>query len=88
MMDIALQYERPTAVVTTADATTVALAANVLRPPVAFRGRVRDPLRLRQLLLAQHAAANAGARPITDATVRATLDPVVTVQPDRVVLRR
>ncbi len=76
-MDIILAYARPTQV-----ATTVALATNVRRPPVTFAGRVRDPLLLRQLLLVQHQVAAAA----NDAAWRTTLDPVVTVQPDQLVI--
>jgi hypothetical protein len=79
-MEITLVYARPTQVATTAETTTIMLAANARRPSVAFAGRVRDPLLLRQLLLAQHRIAAAA----NDAEWRKALDPVVTVHPDQI----
>lgn len=81
-MDITLAYARPTQVATTAEATTITLATNTRRPPVSFAGRVRDPLVLRQSLLAHQQIVVAA----NDAEWRKTLDPVVTVQPDQLVI--
>jgi hypothetical protein len=50
-MELTLTYTAPTIVTARAEATTVQLATDTRRP-VAFHGRVREPLRLRQMLLA------------------------------------
>ena len=87
-MDVSLAYDRPTTVVTEAEAATVALAVNRQRGAVAFAGRAHDPLLLRQLLLAQHACASNDARGaakgwLSEADWRQTLDPIMTVHPDQ-----
>jgi hypothetical protein len=86
-MDVTLAYDQPTQVTTRDDATSVALATDAQRP-AAFAGRVRDPLRLRQLLLALHGATAAnvsGKGWLSETDWRATLDPIVTIHPDQVI---
>lgn len=86
-MDVTLAYAQPTQVTTRGNTTTVALATEEQRPAL-FAGRVRDPLRLRQLLLALHGAtaANvAGKGWLSETDWRATLDPIVTIHPDQVI---
>lgn len=90
-MDVTLAYDQPTAVVRQPEAMTLALAANQQRGGVSFTGRARDPLRLRQLLLAQHACVANDLRAgdkgwLTEGDWRQTLDPIVTVQPDQLCL--
>src|SRR5215471_17745160 len=88
-MDVTLAYDRPTALDTEKQALLLHLAANRQRADVRFRGRVRDPLGLRQALLAFHACLTLGVRNQGGAWLdenewRQTPDPVVTVQPDQI----
>lgn len=74
-------YTTHTTVTTTLNDSALDFATNLRRLPVAFRGRVRDPLLMRQMMIAMHEVI------IGDFTIdrRAfTLDPVITVHPDQV----
>ncbi|HEU4328846.1 MAG TPA: SWIM zinc finger family protein [Roseiflexaceae bacterium] len=79
-MDVALAYARHTSCASTLSSSALDFATNLRRPPVAFRGRVREPLLLRQLLLALHTVV------ISDYSESERwswqLDPVITVHPD------
>jgi hypothetical protein len=81
-MELTLAYDAPTAVTMRGAATTVQLATDTQRP-AAFRGRVRDPLRLRQMLSALQGWLDVDAR--SDQEFSGGLrDPVVTVHPDQI----
>ena len=79
-MDVALAYSRRTICTGSLTSSALAFATNLRRAPVAFHGRVHEPVLLRQLLLALHEVV------ISDYTERVrwawTLDPVITVHPD------
>ncbi len=53
-MEVALAYDGPTTVITTPEVSALEIATNRRRAPVAFRGRVKAPYLLRQLLLGLH----------------------------------
>jgi hypothetical protein len=53
--EMVLDYDGLSGVVATDDVTRLALAGNLKREPVAFEGRIKDPLRLREALSALHA---------------------------------
>ncbi len=84
-MELTLTYNAPTAVVTRGDRATVRLAADSHRQ-VAFRGRVRDPLRLRQMLLAMQRCLAIDARAGGERDQGPLCDPIVTVHPDQIFL--
>jgi hypothetical protein len=81
-MEIALAYDRRTSLALSAGGAALDFAANLLRKPVSFRGRMRDPLLLRQLLLALHTSIVSDMRFDEEAWLT-TLDPVVTVHDDQ-----
>jgi hypothetical protein len=88
-MDITYSYDQPTALITRPDRTLLALAASRRKQAVRFQGIVRDPLRLRQALLAFHSVLALNARGqrgewLDDDTWRQTPDPIVSVQPDQI----
>ena len=80
-MEVALAYHHPTTVVTALDQAVMDFAANLRRGPVAFRGRVREPVLLRQLLFALH---NLIVTDYSEELQSWLLDPVITVHPDQV----
>lgn len=82
-MEVALAYDRRTTLATSLGAAALDFAANLFRRPVSFGGRVRDPLLLRQLLLALHQSVLSDQRFDEDAWLRQTLDPVITVHHDQ-----
>ena len=53
-MDVAVSYTTPSAVEWTPGAARVRLSGASERPPVRYRGRVQDPIRLREALLCLH----------------------------------
>ena len=79
-MDVALAYSRHTTCTSSLTSSALDFATNLRRAPVAFHGRVREPVLLRQLLLALHEVV------ISDYSQSErwawTLDPVITVHPD------
>ncbi len=81
-MEIALAYDRRTSLALSAGGTALDFAANLLRKPVSFRGRATEPLLLRQLLLALHAAVISDLGWDEEAWLT-TLDPVITVHDDQ-----
>src|SRR5215469_8377784 len=81
-MEIALAYDRRTSLALSPGGTALDFAANLLRKPVSFRGRVRDPLLLRQLLSALHSTVVSDLRWNEEAWLT-TLDPVITVHHDQ-----
>ncbi len=82
-MQLALAYDHRTSLATTLGATALDFAVNLRRRPVAFRGRVREPLRLRQLLLALHQTITSDMRWMDEDVWQRTLDPVITVHHDQ-----
>jgi len=64
-MEIALAYDRRTSLALSAGGTALDFAANLLRKPVSFRGRVKEPLLLRQLPgLRAHNGGNLNGNPL------------------------
>jgi predicted nucleic acid-binding Zn finger protein len=78
-MELTVAYETHSNLITGFDGSQLGFAANLQRPPVAFRGKVLDPVPLRQLMIAMHEVI------LSDYTVERSswlLDPVITVHPD------
>jgi SWIM zinc finger len=82
-MEVALAYDHRTTLATTLGAAALDFAANLFRRPVSFRGRVQEPLLLRQLLLALHESIMSDLRWMNEDEWLKTLDPVITVHPDQ-----
>ncbi len=82
-MEVALAYDRRTSLVTSLTTAALDFAANLHRPPVSFRGRVKEPVLLRQLLGALHRVILGDFRWMDDEAWQFTLDPVITVHPDQ-----
>jgi hypothetical protein len=82
-MEVALAYDRRTSLETGLGATALDFAANRLRRPVSFRGRVLEPLLLRQLLLTLHASLRSDLRYGEEEQLARVLDPVVTIHDDQ-----
>jgi hypothetical protein len=80
-MDITFAYQQRTACVTTLSDSALDFAANLRRAPVGFRGQVKEPVLLRQLLIALHEVVLSD---YSDPWRWAgwLLDPVITVHPD------
>lgn len=79
-MQFTFTYNQSTAVVNGFNSSALAFAADLRRAPVAFHGRVKDPLLMRHMLLALHDTILGDfTRP-----VEARLDPVITVHPDQI----
>ena len=80
-MQVALAYSQRTSLVTSLTGSALDFATNLRRPPVSFRGRVKEPVLLRQLLIALHEVV------LSDYSVAGErwswmLDPVITVHHD------
>lgn len=84
-MELALAYDHRTSLARTRGAAALDFAVDLFRRPVAFRGRVKDPVLLRQLLLALHEGILSDARWHDPDVQRRTLDPVITVHPDQLI---
>ncbi len=82
-MEVALAYDHRTSLVTTAQGAAFDLAANVRRSPVAFRGRVKEPLLFRQLMVALHECIVSDLRWVEEDRWLWMLDPVITVHHDQ-----
>lgn len=80
-MQIETAYQTRTSVLSSFNASAVDFAANILRAPVSFHGDVRQPLLMRQLMVAMHEVIISDLR-----WGRSTwqLDPVITVHPDEI----
>src|SRR5262245_7739057 len=80
-MDVTFAYQQRTTFATTLSDSALDFAANLRRAPVVFRGQVREPVLLRQLLVALHEVVLSD---FTDPWRWAgwLLDPVITVHPD------
>ncbi len=78
-MEFALAYDHRTAISNDFNSSALDFATNLRRAPVAFQGRVRDPLLMREMMLALHETILGEFR---SDIVSALLDPVVTVHPD------
>ncbi|MCU0493993.1 MAG: hypothetical protein MUD01_20575 [Chloroflexaceae bacterium] len=81
-MEVSLAYNQRTACTTTLHESALDFAANLRRPPVRFSGQVKEPVLLRQLMVAMHEVV------ISDYTDpwrwMWVLDPVITVHPDEI----
>ena len=53
-MEVAFAYNQHTTLTTTLNESALDFATNLHRPPVAFQGRVKEPLLLRNLMVALH----------------------------------
>jgi len=82
-MEVALAYDHHTTLLTSLESVALDFAVNTRRPPVAFRGRVKEPVLLRQFLLALHNVILGDFRWVSDEEWLRTLDPVITVHPDQ-----
>jgi hypothetical protein len=78
-MLFSLAYDTPTDVISGMNDSAMAFAANVRRAPVSFNGVVRDPLLMRELMIAMHEVILSDARFMWRGW---TLDPVITAHPD------
>lgn len=78
-MQVALAYEGRTQLVNEWNGSALEFAANTRRAPVAFQGNVRDPILMRELMIAMHEAILSDAN--SDIGIW-LLDPVITVHPD------
>jgi hypothetical protein len=85
-MEIALAYDHRSSLATLLGSAALDFAANLRRRPVAFRGRVREPLLLRQLLLALNDVITSDMVAYYSDAWRRTLDPVITVHHDQLFL--
>lgn len=83
-MEVALAYDHRSSLATLLGSAALDFAANLRRRPVAFRGRVREPLLLRQLLLALSDIISSDLVTDHDDAWRRTLDPVITVHHDQI----
>jgi hypothetical protein len=84
-MEVALAYAHRTSLATLLGVTALDFAANLRRRPVRFAGRVKDPLLLRQLLVALHESILSDARWTSHDEWQRTLDPIITVHHDRMI---
>jgi hypothetical protein len=82
-MEVALAYAHRTSLATLLGVTALDFAANLRRRPVSFRGRVTDPLLLRQLLAALHESILSDTRWASHDAWERTLDPIITVHRDQ-----
>ncbi|MBA3534892.1 MAG: SWIM zinc finger family protein [Ardenticatenales bacterium] len=82
-MEVALSYDHRTAVTSSLEGSTMDFATNLQRAPVSFRGRVKEPLLMRQLMGALHEVILNDSRWLSDEDYALTLDPVITVHPDQ-----
>jgi hypothetical protein len=82
-MEVALAYDSPTTVITTPGVSALEIATNRRRAPVAFRGRVKAPYLLRQLLLGLHRVIVSDLRWLDEDEWLQMLDPVITVHHDQ-----
>jgi predicted nucleic acid-binding Zn finger protein len=80
-MLVNVAYEQRTSILNSFNSSAMDFAANISRLPVAFHGRVRDPLLMRQMMIALHEVIIGDYRVNQRAF---TLDPVITVHPDEV----
>jgi len=83
-MEVALAYDGSTTVITTPEVSALEIATNRRRAPVAFRGRVKAPYLLRQLLLALHRVILSDLRWFDEDEWLQMLDPVITVHHDQI----
>lgn len=82
-MKVALAYNHRTSVTSSLSGSALDFATNLRRVPVSFRGRVKEPVLLRQLLGALHEVILNDSRRLSDEEYWLTLDPVITVHPDQ-----
>lgn len=82
-MEVALAYNQRTTLVTSLSESALDFAINLRRPPVSFRGRVKEPVLLRQLMGALHEVILSDMRWVSDEEFFAQLDPVITVHHDQ-----
>ena len=82
-MQVTLDYEHPTTLIRHPDTATLDFAVNRSRQPVQFYGRVKDPLLLRQMLLALHEVMLSKEQGSAD--IDMVLDPTVTIQHDEII---
>lgn len=80
-MELALAYDHRTSVITTMNYSALDFAANLRRTPVAFRGKVNEPVMLRQLMGALQEVILGDYR-VSEPNWW-TFDPVITVHPDQ-----
>jgi len=80
-MLVTLAYDRQTSVINGLNSSALDFAANTRRMPVAFRGTLRQPYLMRQLMSAMHEVIIGDFR---EEQIPWTLDPVITVHPDQV----
>ncbi|HLU09142.1 MAG TPA: hypothetical protein VK003_05710, partial [Oceanobacillus sp.] len=80
-MQVDLAYDSRTAILSTFSTSALDFATNVRRAPVSFSGQVREPVLMRQLMIAMHEVILGDFRWNMRGRL---LDPVITVHPDEV----
>ncbi len=80
-MNVEFAYDHPTSLISSMADSALDFAANMRRMPVAFQGRVKEPVMLRQLMTAVHEVVMSDYR--TSQAGLFMLDPVITVHPDQ-----
>lgn len=83
-MEVALAYDHRTSFALSLTDLALNFAANIRRKPVAFAGRVKEPVLLRQLMIGLHRNITSDLRWHGPDEWRRILDPVVTVHHDQV----
>jgi hypothetical protein len=78
-MQVDLAYQTRTSVITELNASALDFATNVRRLPVSFRGQLREPVLMRQFMVAMHEVILGDYRWNMRGRL---LDPVITVHPD------
>lgn len=78
-MQVSLAYAAPTEILTSINESALDFATNLRRLPVSFRGLVKEPVVMRQMMIAMHEVIIGDFREEFRGWV---LDPVITVHPD------
>jgi hypothetical protein len=81
-MNVEFAYDHRTSVVTSLNGSALDFATNVRRLPVSFRGQIKEPVLMRQLMTAMHEVIIGDYR--ESQNWRWVLDPVITVHPDEI----
>jgi len=83
-VETSLSYNHHTTIATSIGEASLDFAANTSRAPVSFKGRVKEPHLLRQLMFALNEVIVSTSAWVDEAEWALVLDPVITVHPDQV----
>lgn len=83
-MEVAFAYQQRTRLSTALTSSALDFAVNLHRPPVAFQGQVKEPLLLRQLMIALQEVIVSDFEGLSYEEWLAMLDPVITVHHDQI----